>query len=431
MIKVLHITPHLGGGVGRVLSKVAVHRKRTGSVVEDTIVCLEPPEKGAALASMREAGIHVEIQPDDAILDSLIDNADVIQIEWWHHPLVARFISCYKPFMGRLIIWAHVSGISYPVIPIGFLNFPDLFLFTTEISSKIYIPDGRGNSGVVYSSGGFDDIPFSKRDFSHGTLKCGYTGTLSPSKLHPDILSFLHAVQIPDFCVDFYGDHPTHPFSSLARLKGNEDLVRIHGYVPDIRKVMEELDILIYLLNPLHYGSTENGLLEAMASGVIPIVLNNPVESGIVKDGETGFVIDSPASFAQALRSLCENLELRRRMSTAASDDIRSRFSLEKTVHDLDLEYSCICSSPKHLIDGSGIFGNTPFEWFSSCLGECKTFFQHENSETHRFERLSVPILYEKSKASVFQYQSYFPDDPELLYWKEVLTHDLASLSLT
>jgi glycosyltransferase involved in cell wall biosynthesis len=431
MIKVLHITPHLGGGVGRVLSQVALHRKKNSSNIDDIIVCLEPPEKEERLIIMRNSGVHVVINPQDTELDVLIKDADIIQVEWWHHPLIARFLSCYKPYLGRLIIWAHVSGFHFPIFPTSFLNLPDFFLFTTAVSHQYYAPLTTQKTGIVYSSGGFGDISQPDRTISKDSISYGYTGTLSPSKLHPDILTFLHVVDIPGFSVDFFGDYSNHPLSPLINLSENEKTIRIHGYVPDIIRELENLDVFIYILNPQHYGSTENGLLEAMAAGVVPVVLNNPVESSIVKDGETGFVIDSPKSFAHVIRLLHDNPDIRKKMSINASKDIRSRFSLEQTVNNLDDQYAVACSYPKHIIDTRGVFGSTPFEWFSSCLGNYTEYFMSDKTRFYRINRLSTPILYEKSKASAFHYHHYFPEEPDLNYLMEVLTNDLASLSLT
>ena len=53
-MKVLHLTAHLGGGVGRVLSRVAQLRRKSGSDIKDIFLCLEPPEKGQFIDALHE-----------------------------------------------------------------------------------------------------------------------------------------------------------------------------------------------------------------------------------------------------------------------------------------------------------------------------------------------------------------------------------------
>lgn len=433
MIKILHITAHLGGGVGRVISNVAIYRRKIHSEIEEIIVCLEAPHKEQVIATLRNAGIVVEISPDSEILDKLIADADIVQLEWWHHPLMAQWLSTKENIYSRLVVWSHTSGLHYPAIPDFFITLPHIFLFTTPVSLFKYNIRTVNTIDIVHSSGGFDDIPVLHRNFLKQSLKYGYTGTLNPAKLHPQIIDFINAVNIPDFCVDFYGD--PSPQSPLELKNSNySEIFRkicLQGFTNRLYDVLQEMDIFVYILNPLHYGTTENGLLEAMACGVVPVVLNNPVESFIVKDGETGILVDSPATFALAIKRLHGDPELRRKMSQAAITDIRTRFSIELTEWQLHNHYLKLLEKPKFCFNSYNIFGSTPWEWFSSCLGDYYDLFLPESTDSSRIKRLKLPILYEKSKSSVFQFKQYFPDDPLLKKWSEILEDDLASITIT
>ena len=378
MIKVLHITAHLGGGVGRVIANVALFRKVIHSDIEDIIVCLEPPHKEQVIATLRSAGIVVEIAPSTEELDQLIKAADIVQLEWWNHPLLAQLLSSREHIFTRLVIWSHTSGLHYPAIPESFIALPHTFLFTTPVSLSLYDLSTTNTVGVVHSSGGFNDVPACQREFSKRPLKYGYTGTIKPVKLHPHISDFIAAVNVPGFAVEFYGDPGPHPAMD-TKLKNNTALAgRIHlrGFTDHLYKVLQNMDVFVYILNPTHYGTTENGLLEAMACGVVPVVLNNPIESSIVKNGETGIVVDSPADFALAIKRLHDNPQLRQRMSEAASDDVRSRFSIDVTNRQLREHYQQLLNTPKRRFDFRNIFGITPWEWFSSCLGNYNYLFR-------------------------------------------------------
>ena len=433
MPKVLHITAHLGGGVGRVITNVALFRKAIHSEIEDVIVCLEPPHKEQVITTLRSAGVEVEVAPSSEKLDQLIETADIIQLEWWNHPLLAQWLSSRESIFTRLVVWSHTSGLHYPAIPASFIGLPHTFLFTTPLSLSRCDRSTINTIDVVPSSGGFNDMPPCPRDFSKQTLSYGYTGTLNPAKLHPKIEDFIEAVDIPGFSVEFYGDPNPHPALEM-KTKDNPTLARrihLRGFTDHLYNALQNMDVFVYILNPTHYGTTENGLLEAMACGVVPVVLNNPVESSIVKNGETGIVVDSPAAFAFAIKHLHDDPQLRQSMSEAASADVRSRFSIDVTERQLREHYQRLLDTPKRRFDFRTIFGSTPWEWFSSCLGNYKDLFSLETIDASRQERLKLPVLYEKSKSSVFQFRHYFPDDPMLKQWSEILEDDLASVTIT
>ena len=431
MIKVLHITAHLGGGVGRVILNVALYRKVINSDIEDIIVCLERPHKEHIIKTLRNAGVVVEVTPSSEKLNHLIETADIVQLEWWHHPLLAQWLSTRKSLFTRLVIWSHTSGLHYPAIPPAFIDLPDKFLFTTQASLSHYNLYPNNILEVVPSSGGFDDMPPLKRDFTKKNLHYGYTGTLNPSKLHPKIDEFIEAVDTPGFVIEFYGDPDPHPVLEM-KMKKNSLLakrVQIKGFIDRIYDVLEQLDIFVYILNPTHYGTTENGLLEAMACGVVLIVLNNPVESLIVKNGETGIVVDSPDDFALAIKRLYSDPLLRQKLSVAASADVRSRFSVDITEKQLSNHYLQLIDKPKRQFSLENIFGSTPWDWFFSCLGNYKGLFLMKNINISRSERLKLPFLYEKSKSSVFQFWQYFPDDPLLMQWVKILEKENATIT--
>jgi L-malate glycosyltransferase len=430
MVKVLHITAHLGGGVGRVIGNIALFRKRVYSDIEDIIVCLEPPHNRQLISKLQEAGVIVEISPDKEILDELINIADIVQLEWWHHPLLEQWMFTKGFLNSRIVVWSHTSGLHYPAIPASLIFFPHLFLFTSHISQSHYNHITSNNVNVVHSSGGFEDIPIFQRDFSNRRLVFGYIGTMNPAKLHPCINHFIASVDIPNFSVEFYGD--PHPYFELGT-KFNDNLeisgkINIRGYTDNLLAVMQKMDVLIYILNPTHYGTTENGLLEAMACGVVPIVLNNPIESSIVKDGETGFIVDSPASFAHAIKKLQDFPQLRQKLSESAISDVRARYSIEITERQLMEHYYHLLEIPKQRFDMSYLLGSTPWEWFSSCLGDYKFLFSLEDADSLRKQRLDLLVLYDRSKGSVFQFREYFPDDPMLKKWSKILEEDLATI---
>jgi len=418
--------------VGRVLSRLALCRKEKNSIIEDIFVCMEPPEKDLTVSIMQQSGIRLLICPDQKETDRLLAASDIVQIEWWHHPLIAEWM-CKNNIRARLIVWSHTSGLHYPAIPRNFVALPHVFLFTSPVSRKVIIgestvdiSESTNRVDVVHSSGGFDDIPLVSRSKQLGCLSYGYLGSLNFAKLHPEVVDFIKAVEIPGFAVDFFGDPSSNKgLKAIAEKAGISDRVNICGFTERPYDVLGGMDVFVYLLNPYHYGTTENALLEAMACGVVPVVLNNPIEASIVSHGHSGIVVDSPGSFSQAISYLNSKPDERCRISETACREIRARFSLEHTEKQLNDHYLSVMECQKMDFEFGPIFGNSPAEWFASCLGSYRSFFAEGGGTELRKRRLQHPVLYEKSKSSVFHYHQYFPDDPMLAHWVTMLEDDL------
>ncbi len=426
MLKLLHITAHLGGGVGKVLAQVVTESQRRTPEIRHTIVCLDDLEKSQFADRVTSSGGTLLLRPTRQELDAHIRSADIVQLEWWHHPVVAGWMCAGELPPMRLLIWSHVSGLHAPEIPGALVAAPHRFLFTSPCSldhpvmAAVKTEVGE-RAGVVFSSGGFDEFPPPPARIQKDPLRVGYVGTLNFSKLHPRILDFVAAVRQPDFRLALIGD-PTTGMDLLekAQSRGLEGRLELRGYQTDIATQLERLDVLAYLLNPLHYGTTENALLEAMAMGVVPIVLNNPAERYLVKHMESGLVVDGPEAFAEALDWLAAHPGERARLSANAARTVRAGFSIGRTVDNLRTHYRAMLSEQKRSFDFRPIFGPEPADWFRSCQGE--EVWRFSNEEVSRNSPSRGPsFLYERTKSSVFHYRTVYPTDARLARWARQL----------
>ncbi|GAB4356878.1 MAG: hypothetical protein Kow006_24290 [Gammaproteobacteria bacterium] len=420
-LRVLHLTAHMGGGVGRVLSRVTAQAQRTTGWRHE-IACLEKPEKTVFVTNARCGGVEVVVQPERQVVRRKIRDADIVLVHWWHHPAMAQVLgNLHTLGPMRLAIWSHVSGLTTPCIEPGFVAAPHRFIFTSHCSldnpllSNLDPEWMARQTAVVYSSGGFDDLICPPRQ-PREEFVVGYLGTLNPCKLHPEYLDFYAAASAGPVRFETAGDLPP-PAPSRTSAAMNALLSRIEhlGYVDDPAAALARFDVFGYLLNPQHYGTTENALLEAMALGVPPIVLDNPAERCLVEHGETGLVVRTPGEFAAAVEELRRDSTLRRRLGNKARRTVRERFAIERTAKDLHTALEPVAAEDPREFDLREVFGAKPRDWFLSCLGQWRSVYLNANGARSR--RPLPRILHEASKGSVYQYHSYFPRDAGLRRW--------------
>jgi ubiquinone/menaquinone biosynthesis C-methylase UbiE/glycosyltransferase involved in cell wall biosynthesis len=425
MTKILHLAAHVGGGVGKALSGLAVESASVCPEISHSFVFFEPQEKPQFLELITGSGCEVSVAPQPSELKRLIEQADIVQLEFWNHPLTIQALCCNDLPAMRLLVWCHSSGLYNPVIPAGLFSAAERFLFTSSCSYEservINLPaDVRNRLGVVSSSGGFEGLPWPTD--SPGELSMGYFGSLNFAKLHPRYVDFLAAVDTPSLTVRLIGDLTNREIlERQAVLAGREGMFEFRGYTSNIAAELKAINVLAYLLNPEHYGTTENALLEAMAVGIVPIVLDNPAERLIIEDHRTGLIVNTPSEFANAVNWLHRNPLERQKIGRQAAETIRSKFAVSKMVSSLNDNYKQSLLRNKQEIDFSSIFGAEPADWFLSCQND-HTYFSSTNAVRPNPESFSFHALYEESKGTVFHFQKYFPDDFKLNTWANELT---------
>lgn len=437
MRRVVHITAHMGGGVGRALSSLLCFFHRNDPVYEHELLILEDPVDPQYLNLCRETGVAVRTEKD-IVLEEYLSGVDIIQIEWWHHPLLYRFMKKLYRYENRIVIWAHVSGCTYPWISPKLVALSDQFVFTSPYSyenpfwSKKEDGEIRDKSTVISSCGDMSDflsIPIKSR----GDFVVGYIGTLSYAKLHPLYAAYCHAIS--DYVDQFIiigDDQDADQLKGEIEDRGLWDKFLFTGHTRNVAKYLEKIDVLAYLLNENHYGTTENALLEAMATGAVPLVFHQCTEKYIVEHGVDGYCIADLESFKDAVRILKSNPLLLERMSSAAKVKIDTMYSLEKTSHDFMAIYDEMISRPKIRKDFDQIFGKEASDWFANGLAEDQVVLKElialcrqssgGNARIVHDEIVKIQEVYTgKSKASIPQFSRYCPEDPVLRYLAEAI----------
>jgi glycosyltransferase involved in cell wall biosynthesis len=143
------------------------------------------------------------------------------------------------------------------------------------------------------------------------------------------------------------GDGLCRPeLEALSRRLGQERRIAFTGAVGDVAPYLREADV--YVSTSVSEGMS-NALLEAMSSGVMPVVSRVSGADDLVEEGVSGFLFtpgDEMALAKRLERSLAMTAESRRAMGEEARKAVRDRFCIDRVAeHHLSLYRSLIESA--------------------------------------------------------------------------------------
>lgn len=432
MSTILHITPHLGGGVGRVLRNFLTY-SRDHSADTHRLACLDyanaPSQAWAAAAGIDLSDNLAWRLP--ALLE-MVAAADLAVVNWWNHPLLFDLLVRHPLPPARVLLWSHVSGHTPPQnFSRALLDYPDLFVVATPYSFEApairRLPRKKREAKVrlVFSCAGIDHVAQASPR-PHAGFRIGYIGTVDYAKMHRDFLQMSAAARIPGVRFVVCGGPSEEAIRREALAAGIAEKFYFLGQVDDVAQVLADLDVFGYPLAPGHYGTGEQVLIEALAVGVPPVVLDNGPEGHVVADGVTGLVVQNSREYTVALERLFREPAWRLRLSENARRHARQRFTIAQTAQAwqaLFQEALELPKSPRAWPQKNG--GATAAEVFVAALGEEAREFARSLNQEQLQRALAAdrriarkPGLFRSAtRGSVFHYQSFFPDDPYLNLW--------------
>lgn len=334
-VSVLHLAPHAGGGVGTVLRAIIKASSARGRFSHRlaTLESLNDSMQGWCL----ENGIRFVENgwQNKEYLLQLMGACDIVHIHWWNHPLLQALLAFSPLPKMRSVLWSHVNGLFVPQIFYqALVDFPDFFVLATPFSKESPLIAGReggervkviqSNAGIPAGSSG----PLQKPE----TFHAGYIGTVDYSKMHKDFISIWSDTSITEAPLVVCGGPSEEALRREVVARGVSHLFDIRGTVNNVAEVLADLHVFVYPLNNTHYGTGEQVLLEAMAFGAVPVVMDNGCEKFLVKDGETGIIAAGKEEFVQAILFLKENPYQREKMAAKAREYVVAHFGIENTV---------------------------------------------------------------------------------------------------
>lgn len=434
LIRVLHITPHLGGGVGSVL--LSFCNATQGISVDNSICCLDYAKSNFEPLSC------VSKKIDGLFFNSYInyaDNCELIVLHYWNHPLLVKFLSQNCLPTGNLIIWCHNSGLFEPhILPRYLVSISSKVIFSSSCSYaannlQSLISEFPTAFGCVHSTRNTDqflEVAVS-RVYKNPLRNLLYVGTVSGSKMHPRSAEIFSDLSKNGFLITVVGGPGHEKLAEEVRSLGGE--IEIYGEVADVRPFYRNADLFIYPLRSDHYGTGEQVILEAMASGLPVVAFDNPAERAILQEGG-GVLASSVQDFcSNVVRLSFESLGIIEKMSKTAIDRIRSEFDVSRMVNQL-VDVMLEVSEVEHLkIVDCSTDSQSSNEIDELALYVLHSFFDGEDIVRENRDNLPLlhNVIYDKirllleskgaaerwygfNKSTPFHYQRYFPENIHL-----------------
>jgi glycosyltransferase involved in cell wall biosynthesis len=138
----------------------------------------------------------------------------------------------------------------------------------------------------------------------------------------------------PGVKLEIVGNNPPQAICALA--KG--DRVCVTGFVPDLRSYLARATVSV---SPMQYSvGIQNKVLEAMASGT-PVVASSQACSALtVRDGTHLLVADDPATFAERVLRLLDDMALRREIAINGRNYVEKRHDWRAIAGNLENIYA-------------------------------------------------------------------------------------------
>lgn len=416
--KIVHVTVHLGGGIGTVLLNWI--KKDIGN--KHTILCLNR----SYYNKYTEHNIHEQMHNRGSELTNWIEKADIVIVHFWNHPLLFDFLINTNIPKSRICFWSHVSGLNAPyVFSEKLIRFADQFVFSSPISyeaqeiKKLPI-ELMEKLKVIWTTGNVNEY-LNLDKIPHDTFNIGCIGTFDYSKLHPNFIDMCSKIKIPN--VKFImcgGGCDLEKMKQQVKERGLESKFLFTGVIKDIKPYLAIIDVFGYPLNSKHFGTCEQVLGEAIAAGIIPIVMKNPAEEYILYKALLEFVCENEEEYVRQIESFyCEGCHPS--IIEKMKANIVELYNLDNMIDKWNKIFEDLMQQAKtEKIWMPNSTKQKGYRIFIESLGSYGKVL--ESGSKDKIKKLfdSNDQWKSKSKGSVHQYLENFPEDELLQEWSKL-----------
>ena len=435
----VHICPHLGGGVGRVLLGYMDYSLRHEDI-SHSIYCLEYANDAA---KSRAADLCIPLSDRlgtkrEELLHA-ISAADIVLIHFWNHPLLWDLLVRQPLPPARVLLWSHVAGHHAPhTFTEDLVRYPDRFVLASPFSAQaptlLSLEEELLAEQVrlVFTSAGIDHVAGIEPTVHEG-FHVGYIGTVDYCKLHPSFLEMSTRAKIPGLRFTVCGGDRHEEIAAEAERLGLSEQFEFLGKVDDIRAQLASFDVFGYPLCKEHYGTGEQALIEALAAGVPPVVLGGGAESFVVEDGFNGLVAANVDDYPRSLERLYREPRLRQKLSANARASAGQRFGIERTSRSFFGLFEEVAAEAKTARCWAGASRPDPISAarvMTHSLGVHSGPFDRyldagdaQDREKAAKQIQALPAAFRtQTRGSPFHYRHFFPDDVDLRRWCDLLS---------
>ena len=440
MPHVLHVIEYLDkGGATRAALSTAKQSAKIGPFEHSIISLKEAHPEAIELA--KSANVQVYEAPSITQIDGLIDDADIVQVEYWNAPAINHFLHSSLP-PSRLAIWFHIAGTSSPQrIHNHLFNFADIPiacaptpfnehpLFKHAIDHNI-VPE----PGLVTAPADFERLK-NLSPVEHEGFNIGYIGTLSFIKMHRDFIPMSVNIEIPEAQFIVCGEGNQEELKRQAAALNASDRFKFPGFVEDIKSVLQIMDVYGYPLCEDTYAAAELNLQEVMYAGIPPIVFPHGGIKGLIQHNRTGLFVTNTEDYRRAIEYLYYNPVERKRLGVNAAAYARAHFGEKNAARSMNKIYDKLLSLPKRY----HIWGEDPQEFapklshkkpgqkatsdiFIESLGPVDNLFVQSKHETDLLKQLEADqqigkTSYQIFNSGIYRYLMHSPTDPYMNLW--------------
>lgn len=194
---------------------------------------------------------------------------------------------------------------------------------------------------VVYNGVDLEQFSVKQKRVNASTYRIGMLARLSKEKNPLFFLEVMEAFKEDD-SFHFYmgGDGPERArVEDEIVARGLEDNVTLMGHIERPKEFLEEMDVLVL---PSHREVLPMVLLESLAVGTNVVVIDRGGIREVISDEQVGFIIKEhdKEAFAQCIRTLCSDRDLRHSMSKRGRQRVEQNFSIEKMLESTYGQYA-------------------------------------------------------------------------------------------